>query len=146
MGLLELIAGENGLGWNGRLAMIHAGLTSEGARVAFRRRSRATLAKRYGNAGDVRARVEAQLGHPRAQARGSHDYLGGAQPSVLDAYAAAFATPLVPLEEADCPNMSAPLRHAFRAAAQDLGPLVPPSLLALRARMFEKHLPWPIEI
>ena len=28
MGALELIAGEDGLGWNGRLAMIDAGLTT----------------------------------------------------------------------------------------------------------------------
>src|SRR5580704_34140 len=32
MGLVELLAGENGVGWNARLAMIHEGITTNGER------------------------------------------------------------------------------------------------------------------
>lgn len=33
MGLLDAIAGEDGVGWNARLAMVHASVTSGGTRV-----------------------------------------------------------------------------------------------------------------
>ena len=148
MGLLDLIAGEDGLGWNGRLAMIHAGLTTQGAR-GFAPQVAGFLARRYGYtpAGfeGVRARVESQLA-VLARHLGANAYLGGDRPSAVDVYAATFLTPLVAIAEADCPKMSAPLRQGFRSAAEDLGPLVPAPLFELRARMFERHLAWPLEI
>ena len=153
MGAIEMVAGENGLGWNNRLAMVHAGLTTHGAR-GFSPPVAGYLAKRYGYAADafdgVRARVASQLGalavRLAAQRASGHDYFGGARPSALDVYVATFLTPLVPLGERDCPGMSAPFRAAFAAAAEELGPLVDRSLFDLRTRMFERHLAWPIEI
>jgi hypothetical protein len=38
------------------------------------------------------------------------------------------------------------MRQAFGAAAEELGALVPAELAALRARMFERHLAWPIAL
>src|SRR5580692_6416306 len=58
MGLVELLAGEDGLGWNGRLAMIHAGVTTNGAR-GFGQPVAGYLAKRYGYAAEAYTRVHA---------------------------------------------------------------------------------------
>jgi len=148
MGLLELIAGEDGLGWNGRLAMIDASLTSNGER-GFAPQVGGYLAKRYGytpaSAEHVRARVMGQLATLAARL-GAHPYFGGDKPNAIDVYTATFLTPLVQLSEADCPRLIPPLRKAFAAAADAFGALVPAELLAVRARMFEHHLPFPIEI
>jgi len=148
MGLLELIAGEEGLGWNGRLAMIHASVTSNGAR-GFAPQVAAFLGKRYGYstaiAEGLRARVMAQLATLAARL-GSRSYFGGEHPNAVDIYLATFLTPLVALTEADCPKLLPPLRAAFATAAEAFGALVAPELLAVRARMFEHHLPFPIEL
>ena len=148
MGTLEMIAGEDGLGWNGRLAMIHAGITSNGER-GFPGPVGGYLAKRYGYTAEVaaglRARVTAQLGH-LAQRLAGREYLGGAKPNALDVYTATFLTPLSSLTAADCPNATPMILKAFAASAEDLGPLVPAELRALRTKMFERHLAWPIAI
>ena len=149
MGLVELLAGEDGLGWNGRLAMIHAGVTTNGAR-GFGQPVAGYLAKRYGYDGAeaytrVHANVAAQLAHLDARLAG-RDYFGGERPNVVDVYTATFLTPLFALGEADCPRMPAMVRQGFAAAAEELGALVPASLIGLRARMFEQHLAWPIEL
>jgi glutathione S-transferase len=148
MGLLELIAGEDGLGWNGRLAMIEASLSSDGAR-GFPLQVATYLAKRYGHsptiAEHLRARVMAQLA-TLATRLGARHYFGGEHPNAVDVYLSTFLTPLTALSEADCPRLAPPLRAAFATAAEAFGALVAPELLALRARMFGSHLPFPIEI
>jgi glutathione S-transferase len=148
MGLVEMIAGEDGLGWNERLAMIHAGMTSNGTR-GFPAPIAARLAKRYGYepAGfdRVRARFVAQLAHLRSRL-GGRDYFGGDRPNAIDVYTATFLTPLTPLADADCPKFLAVAKQGFTAAVEELGSLVPAELLALRGRMFERHLAWPIEL
>ncbi|HEX4452123.1 MAG TPA: glutathione S-transferase family protein [Kofleriaceae bacterium] len=154
MGLVELFAGEDGLGWNGRLAMIHAGIVSDGAR-GFGQPVAGYLAKRYGYdpaersdvaaRNHVRARVAAQLAHLEARLAG-RDYFGGERPNAVDIYAATFLTPLFALGEADCPRILPMVRQGFAAAAEEFGALVPAALAALRARMFERHLAWPIEL
>jgi glutathione S-transferase len=149
MGLLEMIAGEQGLGWCERLAMIHASIESDGAR-GFPLPVATRLAKRYGHddrvsSSTLRERVRRQLGvlHARLDGRA---YFGGAAPSALDVYAATFLTPLYPIDDAVCPQMAAPLRAAFRAAHDALGDLVPEQLTAHRTLMFERHLTWPIRL
>jgi glutathione S-transferase len=148
MGLVELLAGEDGLGWNGRLAMIHAGVVSNGTR-GFGQPVAGFLAKRYGYdpaaIPRVRACVAAQLAHLDARLAG-RDYFGGERPNAVDVYAATFLTPLFALGEADCPRMLPMVRQGFAAAAEEFGALVPAALAALRARMFERHLAWPIEL
>jgi glutathione S-transferase len=148
MGLLEMIAGEDGLGWNGRLSMIHAGLTSNGTR-GFPGPVAGYLAKRYGYTPQVaeglKTRVTAQVAHLSNQLAG-RDYFGGAQPNAVDVYAATFLTPLTRLTAADCPNATPMILAAFAASADEFGALVPAELLALRTKMFEHHLAWPIAI
>jgi len=148
MGTLEMIAGEDGLGWNGRLAMIHASLTSNGER-GFPGPVAGYLAKRYGYSPEIaeglKARVTTQLGYV-AQKLAGRDYFGGTKPNALDVYTATVLTPLTRLTAADCPNASAMILKAFSASADEFGALVPAELLALRTRMFERHLAWPIAI
>jgi len=149
MGLVDLIAGENGLGWTSRLAMIRASITSEGKR-GFMLPVGAYLAKRYGYTPDVddsalRTRVSAQLAVLRARLGGA-DYFGGSTPSAIDAYMAAFLTPLSQIDETHCPQLMPALRQAFGTAAELLADLVPETLWALRTRMFERHLSWPIRL
>src|SRR5262249_21731162 len=64
MGLLHEIAGEHGIGWNARLAMIDVSITSEGKR-SFPLPVGQYLARRYGYTPDAaalaRARIERQL-------------------------------------------------------------------------------------
>jgi glutathione S-transferase len=153
MGLLHEIAGEDGIGWNARLAMIDATLKSEGKR-GFPLPIGQYLAARYGytpDAGErIRPRVERQLRALRdrlaaQQARG-HAYLGGARVSALDIYLAAFLTPLTAISETDCPTLIPALRAAFGAAHEELGALVPAELLAHRTMVFQRHLAWPIAL
>ena len=148
MGLLHEIAGEDGLGWNGRLFMIHASFTSDGAR-GFPLQVAKYLAGKYGYAPErvepARARAREVL-QTLATRLGPAPYFGGDRPDALDAYTAAFLTPLFPISEADCPGMQPMLRAAFGVCAEELGADVPVALAAQRKRMFESHLEWPIAI
>jgi glutathione S-transferase len=147
-GLIHELAGEDGLGWNARLMMIHAGLTTNGER-GFAPPAAKYLAAKYGYVAEripaARERaieILAALG----ERLGTASYFGGEHPGALDAYVATFLTPLGELTEAEVPNMVPAMRSGFAAAADELGPHVPPALRALRARMFERHLEWPIVI
>ena len=145
LGWLELVAGEGGLGWNARLAMIDTSLTEgHGFPVAVAE----WLGKRYGYTTEVgaglRDRVGAQLAALAGRLRG--DYFGAAAPNALDCYVACFLTPLSVIDDATCPQMSAPLRVAFGCARERLADLVPPELFALRTRMFDRHLALPIQL
>jgi glutathione S-transferase len=151
MGLLHEIAGEDGLGWNSRLAMIDASIRSNGER-GFPSPVTHYLAKRYGYTPDAalrsRTRVSHQLDALRnrllAQRALGHDYLGGARISALDIYLATFLTPLSAIPETDCPKLEPAVRRAYGAAHEELGHLVPVELAAHRELVFERHLAWPI--
>ena len=148
IGLINEIAGEDGLGWNARLMMIHASFTSDGKR-GFPAPVAQYLAAKYGYAPEL---IDAAKGKAIAVLAalsgrlGNADYFHGDKPGALDAYVATFLTPATHIAPEDCPNLAAPLRMAFAAAADELAPHVPAPLLALRRRMFERHLAWPIEI
>ena len=148
MGVLEVIAGEGGIGGNGRLAMIDAGLASGGT-AGFPLPVAKFLARRYGHSAaavaQARERMPAQLAFVASKLTGA--YFGGDAPNALDVYSATFLTPIAaPITDAECPAMMPPLRAAFASGHAAFGSLVPPALVAHRARMFEQHLPRPIEI
>ncbi len=153
MGILHELAGEGGLGWNARLAMIDITLTTGGAR-GFPLPVGQRLAERYGytpeGAQTSRARVEQQLkwlhARLRAQHALGHAYLGGARISALDVYLATFLTPLSEIRAEDCPDLVPLLRQAFGCAHEVLGALVPAELAAHRKMIFERHLTWPIAL
>jgi glutathione S-transferase len=149
MGLLEMIAGEQGLGWNGRLAMIHTSFESNGAR-GFPLPIATYLSKRYGytpamSASVLRERVARQLELVAARLAGS-TYFGGQRPCALDVYVATFLTPLSVIDDSVCPQISTPARAGFAAAHDLFRDLVQPALTAHRAMMFERHLSWPIRL
>lgn len=145
MGTLELIAGEEGIGWSGRLAMIDASLSSQGS-VGFPLPVAQFLARRYGYSPEAmaaaRARVPAQLDLLAGELRG--EYFGGPRPDAIDVYCAAFLTPLCGSLETECPSMSPTLRAAFDSAGAAFGPSVPAALIDHRERMFGRHLARPI--
>jgi glutathione S-transferase len=148
IGVLHEIAGEEGIGWNGRLAMIDAAMTSNGER-GFPFPVAKFLAKRYGYSPvaveAARERIGAQLAFLASELRG--DYFGGSAPDAIDVYAATFLTPIAgPITEADCPDMHPMFRAAFTSAYDAFGALVPATLLAHRERMFSEHLPRPIRL
>jgi glutathione S-transferase len=153
MGVLHEIAGEDGIGWNSRLAMIDASVTSEGKR-GFPAPIGQYLARRYGYSPEAfahsRARIEGQLQLVRdrllAQRARGHAYLGGARPSALDIYIAAFLTPLSPTLKDDCPQLEPVLLQAFRTAHDELGALVPAELTDHRKMVYQRHLTWPIAL
>ena len=146
IGLIHEIAGEDGLGWNARLLMIHVALT-EGR--GFPKPVAHYLAAKYGYTPDL---VDAARGRARAilttlaAELGDATYFGGATPGALDAYCATFLTPLTPITEEQCPAMAPALRVAFGVAAEQLGPHLPAALRAHRDRMFAQHLAWPIAL
>ncbi|MGE0395143.1 MAG: hypothetical protein AB7T06_00350 [Kofleriaceae bacterium] len=148
IGVLHEIAGEDGIGWNGRLAMIDAAITTNGER-GFPLPVAKFLAKRYGYSPEAvaiaRERIAGQLAFLAGELSG--DYFGGAAPDAIDVYAATFLTPLAgPITVEECPDMYPMFRNAFTAAFDAFGALVPPALLAHRERMFAQHLPRPIRL
>jgi glutathione S-transferase len=153
IGLLDEIAGEDGIGWNARLAMIDATIKSGGKR-GFPLPIGHYLAARYGYTPDsaerIRPRVERQLRMVRdrlvAQQALGHAYLGGAAPSALDIYVATFLTPLSVISPDDCPLLEPVLRAAFGTAHEELGALVPEELAAHRRMVMQRHLAWPIAL
>lgn len=154
IGVLHEIAGEDGIGWNARLAMIDAGLTSNGSR-GFPLVVAKYLGKRYGYSPErvaaARERVTSQLaylaGELAAREAAGHGFFGGAAPSAIDVYLATFLTPVAaPITEAECPQLQPMLRQAFATSHEAFGALVPASLLAHRERMFDGYLPRPIDL
>lgn len=148
IGALEVIAGEGGIGWNARLVMIDAGITTEGG-TGFPLPVAKSLARRYGYSPEgvelAKARMPEQLAFVASKLAG--DYFGGSAPNALDVYSATFLTPLAgPISEQECPGMLPPLRVAFATAHSTFGALIPPALLAHRERMFERHLIRPIQL
>jgi glutathione S-transferase len=147
IGLIGTIAGEDGIGWNARLAMIDASFATSGAR-GFPLPVAKYLSARYGHTPDAmsrsRERIAAQLAM-FADRLGSQPYIAG-KLSAVDVYLATFLTPLTAISETDCPTLEPVLRQAFGSAHEALGSLVPPSLLAHRKMMFERHLAYPIVI
>lgn len=149
MGLLNEIAGEDGLGWNARLLMIHGSLASGGER-GFPLPVAQYLAARYGYAperiGRARERVLEVLAALAAPLRQGREHIEGDAVGALDVYAATFLLPFRPIQEADCPRMLPAVRAAFAFVAEELGDAVPPELAAHRTRMYERHLGWPIDL
>jgi hypothetical protein len=149
-GLLNELAGEDGLGWCTRLLMIDESFRHEGAQglplpVA------GYLASKYGYvaecAATARDRIQQILGTFEGELLASAgDYLAGDTPGALDAYLPAFLTLIVGVSDEDCPGIAPSMKRAFNTICEDAGIVVPPGLVAHRNRMFEQHLPFPIRI
>lgn len=146
-GLAHELIGEGGLAWCSRLVTIHAGLESEGAR-GFPTTIATYLAKKYGYAKErvepAKARV-AETWSVLAEALGNREYLVfDDRPSALDVYVACTVN-IFALPAEDRCAMWPPIRAAFESMRGTLAE-PPPSIVALRDRMYERHLPLPLEV
>jgi hypothetical protein len=149
-GLSNEILGEGGLGWNVRLLLTHASLTTDG-RAGWPKPVAEYLAPRYGYAPERAAAARARtvgtlclLDSVLAESRGrGHAYFLGPTPTALDLHAAVALGTIWPLPEAQCP-IPAPVRHAFETLDQEVKDAVSPALLEHRARMFSQHLVLPV--
>ena len=145
-GLSHELLSPEGLGWSARLLMIHAGLTTDGAR-GFPARVGSYLAPKYGYAPQrvaaARERIAAVLGALAARLSGGSDYLVGERLSAADIYAAVTLNVLAPLPEELCPTLPV-FRHACETLDDDVKALVPATLRAHRDRMYQRHLRLPI--
>jgi glutathione S-transferase len=153
IGLAHELLGDGGLVWSARLVAIHGGLTSEG-REGFPVRVARYLGAKYGyaperaDAAKARAvsilrRFDAMLAESRA--RGG-EYVLPSGLSVLDVYLAASLAVLAPLDEARCPGMSPPIRHAFETGNPEVRASVTAALVEHRDRIYERHLGLPIAL
>ena len=152
-GLAHELMGEGGLVWNGRLLVIHRGLTTEG-RDGFPLRLSSYLAPKYGYAPDravaAKDRVLSVLERfgrlvEGSRARGK-EYLFGDRLSALDIYLATALAPFAPLPEDQCPGVHPAMRHAFETAYPELTAAVPAALREHRDLMYGRHLGLPIEL
>ena len=149
-GLINELAGENGLAWSKRLMLTDQALANapEGSpERAFWQ----TLGGKYGYsptaAASAKARMidilhnlDAQLA--RQAARGSRYYLGDAL-CALDIYSACFYALLEPLPEELCP-MATSYRPAYRNADPDIERAMTPRLAAHRDYIYQQHLVLPV--
>ena len=146
-GLAHAVMAEGGLLWSARLLAVHAGLESDGAR-GFPTMIATYLSKKYGYAKDrvepAKRRIE-ETWALLAETLGDRDYFFfGDRPGALDVYVACALNLFVVPPEDRC-AMWPPIRAAFesmRGTASD----PPASLVALRDRMYERHLPKTIEV
>jgi glutathione S-transferase len=147
-GLAHETVGDGGLLWSSRLAGIDASFASDGAR-GFPSMVASYLSKKYGY---VKERVPAAVRRVEeswsllAEALGSREYFFfDDRPSALDIYVATSVNLFeVPTEE-QCPEFFPPMRAGFESMKGSIaGP--PPSLVALRDRMYSRHLPPTIDV
>lgn len=146
-GLAHEVMGEGGLLWSSRLVTVHAGLESDGAR-GFPPPIATYLAKRYGYAKDRIEQAKARVSEAwtlLAEALGRREYFFfDDRPSALDVYVAATIN-IFALPPDDRCAMWPPVRAAFESMRGTLAD-PPASLVALRDRMYERHLPSVIEL
>lgn len=149
-GLINELAGENGLAWSKRLMLTDQALANapEGSpERAFWQ----TLGGKYGYsptaAASAKARMidilhnlDAQLA--RQAARGSNYYLGDAL-TALDIYSACFYALLEPMPPELCP-MATSYRPAYRNADPDIERAMTPRLAAHRDFIYQQHLVLPV--
>ncbi len=148
-GLAHALLSEGGLGWNVRLLLTHASLTT-GGRLGWPAPVAAFLAPKYGYAPDradgARARAIAVLGL-LARTLESHGgtYMLGHRPTALDVYTAVTLGVIAPLPPEQC-DMLAPVRHAFETLDSAVRAAVPATLLRHRDMMYARHLRLPVQV
>lgn len=146
-GLAHETVGEGGLLWSSRLLTIDAGLETDGAR-GFPAPIAGYLAKRYGytkeRLGIARARIEESWAL-LAEALGGREYFFfDDRPSALDVYVASALNLFAPLPQDQC-AMWPPIRAGIESMRGHV-PEPPPAIVALRDRMYGRHLELPIVV
>jgi glutathione S-transferase len=138
--------GKDGLGWNRRLQLVHAGLRKTGG---FSERVAGYLGKKYGydpaRAAGYGPCVRELLGRMSAalRASGGDYYFGGL--SAVDVYSATFVALFAPLPEAQC-AMQPGLRAALEWLDEETRTALDPRLLEHRDMMYARHLALPLSL
>jgi glutathione S-transferase len=147
--LADRFCGADGLGWNRRLQLVHAGITKVGG---FSERVAGYLGKKYGYdpAGTARsaARVIELLNEFAAVLRAQREagkvyYLDAF--SAVDVYSATFMALFKPLPEAQC-AMHPVARAGFEWLDSPTAAALDPLLLEHRDRVYERHLALPLSL
>ncbi len=149
-GLINEIAGENGLGWNKRLLLIDQAMRSAAPGSAEHDFWR-VLGEKYlyspALGAMAKTRIIEILGRLSAQLSGSHErgsrYYLGTRLSALDIYSACFYALLEPLPPALCP-MASSYRPAYRNADPDIEQAMGSLLRTHRDFVYREHLRLPI--
>ena len=152
-GLCFEICGEDGLGWNRRIQLLHSMMSVPNADTAPELDVGRRLSKRYGYAPEhvetASRRVcqildlfSAQLADQRSE---GSEYLVGTELSAVDIYWSTFAAMLRPLPPELNP-MSDMLRGAYGSSlTPENEARLDPALLAHRDRIYERHLELPLD-
>jgi glutathione S-transferase len=148
--LAEKFCGRDGLGWNRRLQLVHAGMTNTGG---FAGRVSGYLGGKYGydpaHATRYTPRVIGLLGEfagtLRAQRDAGRPYYLGDELSAVDIYSATFMALLKPLPQEQC-AMNAGLRAAFEWLDAPTLAALDPILLEHRDMMYARHLALPLSL
>ena len=150
-GLINELAGENGIAWEKRLLMVHGPLSSLppgaegraffeflGAKYGYTPARAATAALRIV---EILTTFDAQL---TAQKNAGRHYLVGDRFSAVDIYWATFCGLIDPMPPARCPMANAFRGSAYGNDNPDVARALTPALLAHRDRVYEQHLELPI--
>jgi len=148
--LADKFCGRDGLGWNRRLQLVHAGHSGIGG---FNPRIAGYLGGKYGydaaRAPASDARVLELLGELsavlRAQRDAGHSYYLGDTLTAVDIYSAAFMALFKPLPDAQCamhPGVRAALEWLDAPTAAALDPI----LLEHRDLVYQRHLELPLSL
>jgi glutathione S-transferase len=146
--LAEKFCGRDGLGWNRRLQLVHAGLCGAGG---FSPRVAGYLGQKYGydatRAPANEARVIELLGEfagvLRAQRDAGHAYYLGDTFSAVDIYGAAFMALFKPLPESQC-AMHPAARAGFEWLDAPTAAALDPILIEHRDFVYARHLELPL--
>ena len=148
--LAEKFCGRDGLGWNRRMQLVHAGLSGVGG---FSQRIASFLGGKYGydaaRAPARHARVLELLGDIsaalRTQRDAGHSYYLGDTLSAVDIYSATFMALFKPLPESQCvmhPGARAALEWLDAPTAEALDPI----LIEHRDMVYARHLELPLSL
>lgn len=149
-GIAHEICGEMGLGWCGRNAGVHAGMSGRGG---FPAGVAQYLAQKYGyrpeEADLYSARVVAILevlsARLRAQREAGQRFYLGKSLTAVDLYSATFMAMFSPLPPEQCPMPEA-MRQAFRAPDPATEKALDPILLEHRDFVYDEYLELPLSL
>ena len=150
-GLINELAGENGIAWEKRLLMVHGPLSTM-APGAEGRAFFAHLGAKYGYTPAAAAAAaqrivailntfDAQLAN---QKRAGRQYLVGDRFSAVDIYWATFCGLIDPMPAERCPMATSFRGGAYGNDNPDVARALTPALLAHRDKVYEHHLELPI--
>ncbi len=150
-GLINELAGENGIAWEKRLLMVHGPLSTM-APGAEGRAFFAHLGAKYGYTPAAAAAAaqrivailntfDAQLAN---QKRAGRQYLVGERFSAVDIYWATFCGLIDPMPAERCPMATSFRGGAYGNDNPDVARALTPALLAHRDKVYEQHLELPI--